>query len=67
LVFVNLVVSLIQEVRAKRKLDRISLLARPKATVVREDHQYQLDPGQLVLGDLLYLQAGDQVVVDGER
>lgn len=64
-VFVNLVVSLIQEVRAKRKLDRINLLARPKATIVREGRQRPVDPGLIVLGDLLYLGEGDQVVVDG--
>ena len=32
----NLVISLIQEIRAKRTLDRIALLTRPKATVMRD-------------------------------
>src|SRR5450756_2136462 len=58
-------ISLIQEVRAKRVMDRIAILMRPKASVVREGRVQDLDPAQVVLGDVLYLHPGDQVVVDG--
>jgi len=61
----NLVISLIQEVRAKRTLDRIALLTRPKATVVRDGREQQLDPGEIVVDDILMLHPGDQIVVDG--
>jgi cation-transporting ATPase E len=61
----NLVISLIQEVRAKHTLDRIALLTRPKATVVRDGREQQLDPGEIVVDDILVLHAGDQIVVDG--
>jgi len=64
-VTLNTLVSLIQEIRAKITLDRIAILTRPKATVIREGRQRDLDPGEIVLGDLLVLHAGDQVVVDG--
>ena len=40
----NLVISLIQEIRAKGTLDRITLLTRPKATVLRDGREQQLDP-----------------------
>ena len=36
LVLVNIVVGLVQEVRAKRSLDRLSVLTRPTATVIRD-------------------------------
>ena len=36
IIIVNILISTIQEMRAKRKLDRISLLVRPKVTVVRD-------------------------------
>jgi len=61
----NLVIGLIQEIRAKGTLDRIALLTRPKATVVRDGREQQLDPGEIVVDDILVLHAGDQIVVDG--
>jgi cation-transporting ATPase E len=61
----NLAISLIQEVRAKHTLDRIALLTRPKATVVRDGREQQLDPGEIVVDDILVLHPGDQIVVDG--
>jgi len=64
-IMANTVVSLFQEVRAKRIIDRIAILTRPKATVVREGELASVDPSRIVVGDLLYLHPGDQVVVDG--
>lgn len=61
----NLVVGIIQEIRAKRALDRISLLARPTATVLRAGNKQTVDPSALVVGDLLVVRPGDQIVVDG--
>lgn len=61
----NMVISLIEEVRAKQKLDRIALLTRPKATVLRDGHEQQIDPGELVIGDIVVVHPGDQIVVDG--
>jgi len=61
----NTVISLFQEIRAKRVMDRIAILMRPKATVLRNGALADLDPSQVVLGDVLYLHPGDQVVVDG--
>ncbi len=62
----NIVVGIVQEVRAKRTLDRIALLSRPTASVVRDDAVHEVPPDDLVLGDLLAIEAGDQVVLDGE-
>lgn len=61
----NIVVSLIQEIRAKRALDRIALLSRPRATVIRDGKEQSIDPAALVVGDLLVAEPGDQIVVDG--
>jgi cation-transporting P-type ATPase E len=62
---VNTVISLVQEVRAKRVMDKMAILLRPKADVVRDGRVGELDPSQVVLGDILRVQPGDQVVVDG--
>jgi cation-transporting ATPase E len=61
----NLLVGVVQEVRAKRILDRIALLTRPCATVIRDSQTRTLDPSEVVEGDLLILAPGDQVVADG--
>lgn len=66
LVLINAVVGTIQEMRAKRKLDQIALLTRPKVTVIRDNKQQDIDPAELVLGDVILVAPGDQIVVDGK-
>ncbi len=61
----NILVSVLQEIRAKRTLDRIALLTRPTAMVIRDDQAQVVAPEQLVIGDLLTVGPGDQIVVDG--
>lgn len=66
LIALNIVIGVYQEVRAKRALDQIALLTRPRALVIREGIEKQIDPAEIVLGDVLVLKAGDQIVVDGK-
>ncbi|MGZ6705812.1 MAG: HAD-IC family P-type ATPase [Solirubrobacteraceae bacterium] len=61
----NASIGILQEVRAKRSLDRLALLVAPTATAVRDGHDEPLAPAQLVVGDLVRLQAGDQLLADG--
>jgi cation-transporting ATPase E len=61
----NIIVGIVQEIRAKRTLDKIALLTRPTASVVRDGTAAEVPPDELVLGDLLELRPGDQVVLDG--
>ena len=61
----NILISLVQEIHAKQTLDHIALLTRPKATVVRDGQECLLEPETLVVGDLLIVHRGDQIVVDG--
>lgn len=65
-VFFNSAIGLFQEIRAKRKLDQIIVLSRPKARVVREGKEQDINPTQVVVGDILVVRPGDQFVVDGE-
>jgi len=64
-VALNVLVSVVQEVRAKRTLDHITLLTRPQATVVRDGRERAVSPADLVVGDVLVVGPGDQIVVDG--
>ncbi len=64
-IFGGVLVNIGQEIWAKRKLDEIALLYRPKAIVIREEQEQNVDPSEIVLGDVLVLRPGDQIVVDG--
>jgi cation-transporting ATPase E len=59
-------IGILQELRAKRTLDRLALISAPRVTAVRGGREVQIAVGQIVLDDLLVLQSGDQVTVDGE-
>src|SRR3954471_24661928 len=62
---INACISTLQEIRAKRQLDKIALLSRPEVTVVRAGQEQVIEPSQLVQDDLIRIRAGDQVMVDG--
>ena len=61
----NTAIGIFQEVRAKRTLDRLSLLAAPKARAWRDGEIAELPVDQVVVGDAVHLEPGDQVVADG--
>ncbi|MDR0309582.1 MAG: HAD-IC family P-type ATPase, partial [Candidatus Methanoplasma sp.] len=62
----NILISTIQEMRAKRRLDKIALLLRPTVHVLRDGEEVQIDPSDIVLDDVIRLTSGDQAQVDGE-
>ena len=61
----NTLVGITQEVRAKRALDRLSALVVPTATALRDGTPRRLDRDLVVVGDLVVLQPGDQLIADG--
>lgn len=61
----NLLIGIIQEVSAKRTLDRLALLNQPLARVTRDGQTVDIRFELIVRDDLLILRAGDQVLADG--
>lgn len=61
----NTSIGIVQEVRAKRALERLAALVAPTATVVRGGRPRPLHVDEVVPGDLVRLAPGDQVVADG--
>jgi cation-transporting P-type ATPase E len=61
----NSAVGIVQELRAKRTLDRLSVLNMPTVTVLRDGEAAQIPASGVVLDDVLELGPGDQLVVDG--
>jgi cation-transporting ATPase E len=64
-VVINAAVGVIQEVRAKRTLDRLQLLSAPRARVLRDGQPRELPVAEVVLDDVVLLAIGDQVPADG--
>ncbi|MHB1433054.1 MAG: HAD-IC family P-type ATPase, partial [Streptosporangiaceae bacterium] len=58
-------IGIIQELRAKRTLDRLSVLNAPTARVVRDGTLDRIPAARVVLGEVIDLAPGDQIVVDG--
>ena len=61
----NALLGIVQEWRAKRTLDHLAVLSAPRARVVRDDALLEIPVADVVLDDLLEIQAGDQLVADG--
>jgi cation-transporting ATPase E len=66
IILANATIGITQETRAKRALDRLASLVAPRARVMRDGVELELGTAEVVPGDLVRLQAGDQVVADGE-
>ncbi len=65
LIIVNSVVGMVQELRAKQTLDKLSIVGQAKPLVRRSDGTRELPPNEVVSDDIIELGPGDQVVVDG--
>jgi cation-transporting ATPase E len=60
----NALIGIAQELRAKRTLDRLAILAAPDCAVVRGGRARRVPSDDVVLDDVLALAAGDQIVAD---
>ncbi|WP_330276340.1 HAD-IC family P-type ATPase [Lentzea sp. NBC_00516] len=63
-VVVNAVIGFVQEARAERALDALTAMVRTEVTVVRDGLTARVPSAELVPGDLVVLEAGDQVGAD---
>lgn len=61
----NALIGIVQEIKAKRTLDRLAVLSASNITVVRDGALVELAPAALVLDDIVQLRLGDQVPADG--
>ena len=65
IVLSNFLIGTIQELRAKKVVDSLSVLTAPTAKVIRDGKITVLPSEKLVLGDVLFVGAGDQITADG--
>lgn len=65
-IILNTLIGIVQEVRAKKVLDNLTMLNAPHATVVRDGQKSVIDAEELVLDDVVVFKAGNQVCADAE-
>ncbi|MBE6893907.1 MAG: HAD family hydrolase, partial [Ruminococcaceae bacterium] len=65
IVISNFLIGTIQELRAKKTVDSLSVLTAPTARVIRDGKEVVLPYQELVLGDVVLIGAGDQMTADG--
>ncbi len=63
-VFANIVIGIVQELRSKKTLDKLTLLTSPKGTVVRDGRERQIPTQELVRDDIVVFSAGSQIYAD---
>ena len=62
----NMSISIYQEIKAKKIIDKLTISNVSKVRVIREGEAKEILPTEIVLDDLLYLKQGDSLVVDAE-
>lgn len=64
LIIFNALVGIFQEMRAKRTIDKLSLISAPKAIVIRDGEEKEIAVKDIVLDDLTVLSTGSQICAD---
>lgn len=62
----NTLISVVQEIRAKKIVDKLSVISSSKAKVIRNKKQISININEIVLDDLICYELGDQIIVDSK-
>lgn len=60
----NIVLGIYQEIKAKKMIDKLSLVSAPKACVVRDGETREIPTSEVVIDDIVVLTAGNQIYAD---
>ncbi|MBR3693754.1 MAG: calcium-translocating P-type ATPase, PMCA-type [Erysipelotrichales bacterium] len=63
-VVLNAILGIVQESKAEKSLEALNQMSAPKATVIRDGKKTRIDSREIVVGDILLLEAGDSVASD---
>ncbi|MCX6165744.1 MAG: HAD-IC family P-type ATPase [Ignavibacteriae bacterium] len=64
--FTNTFIAIYQEIKSKKALDKVNLLLKKKINVIRGGQVFKIDVTDIVVDDLIQVNRGDQIVVDGK-
>ena len=62
----NSAIGIVQELRVKQLIDKLTVITASKATVIRSGNDKEIPIDQIVVDDLVHLSVGDQIVTDGK-
>ena len=65
-VFWNIIIGVIQEIRSKRVIDKLSLLSAPHARVIRDGKECEISLDEIVLDDVMVIKNGNEICADAE-
>lgn len=60
----NLIIGIVQEVKAKRTIDKLNLISAPRVNVIRGGEHREISVPEIVLDDVMILSAGNQICSD---
>jgi len=63
-VIINIIIGIVQQIRSKKTLDKLSVISSPKTTVVRDGEEKVIENHLLVLDDIVVFSAGNQICAD---
>ncbi len=66
IILINTVIGIIQEVRAKKTIDKLAILTESKTVVLRDGKKWSISTEKLVQDDLIFLKTGDQIPADAK-
>ncbi|HJB16260.1 MAG TPA: cation-translocating P-type ATPase [Candidatus Blautia excrementipullorum] len=66
IIVINTLIGIIQEIRAKKTIDKLAILTARKSVVIREGKKWTVPTEELVLDDIVCLKSGDQVPADAK-
>ncbi|MDR7813881.1 HAD-IC family P-type ATPase [Lacrimispora sp.] len=65
IIIINVVIGIAQELKAKKLIDELSILNRPKAKLVRDGREIVVETEDIVIDDVMVLESGHQICNDG--
>lgn len=63
-VLANIAIGIVQELRSKRTLDKLTLLTAPQGAVIRDGRRRKIPTSEMVRDDIVEFSAGDQIFAD---
>ena len=63
-VSLNTIIAIVQEIKAKKTVEKLSVTTEPKASVLRDGELVEINAEDIVLGDVMYIEMGRQVLSD---
>lgn len=64
IIAVNIAIGIYQEIHARNMVAKLTIVSKGQTTVIRDSHEHRMDASELVMDDIVKLQAGEQIPTD---